>query len=249
MRFTSFLIESRKNEILTEKHDLVLQKVLDAVDNGHVEYSDTKIAFDIGQMTDSPKLRGLKLVIRPGAEDSVKLGQAKDESFAIVITTKGDMPGRQDIDTFLATKPVYAGFKRAFKTYVSKYHDHDKEYDPSNTDKRVQSNSREGFEGAYNDLMTAASKHHKKYTDAIAEIDKEMGMIANVGRKKALELAKDNLRDEYIGKNAKEFISKIYGLPEADFNNHLDKQWKEKLEARLTSFYNGNYGNSGSVQK
>lgn len=242
MRFTSFLIESRKNEILTEKHDLVLQKVLDAVDNGHVEYSDTKISFDIGQMTNSPKLQGLKLVIRPGGEDSVKLGQAKDESYAIVITTKGDMPGRQDIDTFLATKPVYAGFKKAFKTYVSKYHDHEKEYEPSATDLQVKSNSREGFEESYNDLMTAASKHFKKYTDSVAEIDKEMSQIANVGRKKALELAKENLRDEYIGKNAKEFISKIYALPEAEFNQHLDKAWKEKLESRLTSFYNGQVG-------
>ncbi len=244
MRFKSYLIETHQHKVLlNEKHDLVLQKVLDAVDNGHVEYSDSKIMFDIGDMADSPKLRGLKLVIRPGKEESVKLGKQKTgDGYAIVVTTKGEMPGRQDIDTYLSQRAIFSGFKRAYKTYVNKFHDHDAEYEPSATEVKVKANSREGFEGSYNDLLQTINDQNKKYTDAIAEIDSEMDKIANVGRKQALELAKENLRDEYLGKSAKEFISKILALPGAEFAQHLDKEWKAKLENRLTSFYNGNYG-------
>lgn len=243
MRLTDYLIETHKNaRPLMEKHELVLQKVIDAVDHGHVEYGDSKIAFDIGDISDTPKLRGLKLVIRPAGENSIKLGQSKDGNYAIVIHTTGDMPGRQDIDTFLASKEIYAGFRRAYEKYVKNFHDHDKEYEENETQQRVAANSRDNFEGAYNELLQGIGEHSKKYTDAVKEIDKEMDKIANVGRKKSLELAKDNLKMEYLGKDAKEFVSKVMQLPQAEFTKHLDKEWKEKLESRLANYYGSSYG-------
>lgn len=242
MRFTSYLIETHnKPKIINEKHDLVLQKVLDAVDNGHVEYGDNKISFDIGDMSDTPKLQGLKLIIRAGNSNDIKLGRDRDGNYAIVIHTTEAMPAREQIDTFLAGKKIYTGFKKAYEQYVKNFHDHDKEYEPNDTETKLKANSRDSFEGTYNDLITAVREQHKKYTEATAEIDKELGKIANVGRKKALELAKEKLRDDYLGKNEKEFISKIMALPEAKFAQHLDKEWKAKLEARLTSFYNSSY--------
>jgi len=242
MRFTNYLIESHKaQKLLNEKHDLVMQKVLDAVDNGHVEYSDSKIMFDIGEISDTPKLRGLKLVIRPGREDQIKLGKNKDGVYAIVIDTKEAMPGRQQIDSFLASKKIYSGFQREYKKYVSKHHDHTKEYEPSDTETKLSVNSRETFEEKYNDLLTAVSGQHEQYTKATQEIDKELDQIANVGRKTALNMAKENLKKEYLGKDAKEFVSKVLALPEAEYVKHLEKEWKEKLESRLAGYYTSNY--------
>lgn len=243
MRFTKFLIESKQAEkILHEKHDLVLQKVLDAVDNGHVDYSDERILFDIGEISDTPQLRGLKMVIRSGGENNIRLAKAKDSNYAIVIDTTEQLPNRQDIDTFLARKEVYSGFKRAYERYAKKYHDKNKVYEPNETQQQVNANSREAFETNYNDLIKAIGSHHQKYSQAVAEIDKELGSIANVGRKQALELAKNKLRDEYLGKDDKEFLSKVLNLPEAGFHKHLDKTWKSKLEGRLGSYYKSTYG-------
>lgn len=243
MRFTSYLIETHKHaRTLMEKHELVLQKVIDAVDNGHVEYGDSKISFDIGDISDTPQLSGLKLVIRPAASDEIKLGRDKDGRYAIVINTTSDMPGRMDIDTFLASKPIYAGFQKAYETYVKNYHDHSKEVTPNATQQKVAANSRENFEGAYTGLMHAIGEHTKKYHDSIKQIDAEIDKIANIGRKKTLELAKDNLRDEFLGKDAKEFVAKVMKLPAAEFTKHLDKTWKEKLESRLSNYFTSTYG-------
>lgn len=242
MRFTSYLIETHNTpHTLMEQHELVLQKVIDAVDNGHVEYGDSKISFDIGNISDTPQLRGLKLVIRPAQHDDIKLGRAKDGTYAIVIHTTEDMPGRKDIDTFLASKPIYAGFRRAYEKYVKNFHDHSKKYEPNETQQKVAANSRDNFEGSYTELMQAVAEHNKKYTDSIKEIDKEMDKIANVGRKKTLELAKEQLKADYLGKNAKEFVSKVMQLPQADFTKHLEKEWKEKLESRLVNYYGSTY--------
>lgn len=238
MRFTSYLIETHKHQKpLMEKHELVLQKVIDAVDDGHVEYADSKISFDIGDISDTPQLSGLKLVIRPAASDEIKLGRAKDGGYAIVINTTSDMPGRMDIDTFLASKPIYTGFQKAYETYVKNHYDRTKEVQPNETQQKITANSRENFEGSYTSLLHAIGEHTKKYHESVKQIDTEIDKIANVGRKKTLELAKENLRDEFLGKDAKEFVSKVLKLPEADFTKHLDKTWKEKLESRLRNYF------------
>src|SRR5690606_25757574 len=156
MRFTNYLLEMyQQQQTLMEKHDLVLQKVIDAVDHAHVDYSESKISFDIGAISDTPQLRGLKLVIRPAKTDDIKLGRNKDGDFAIVINTTGDMPGRQDIDTFLAGKEIYAGFKNAYEDYIQNHHDRSKEVEPNEVQKWVSANSRENFEAAYIDLVRA----------------------------------------------------------------------------------------------
>lgn len=238
MKFSQFLIEGRATRItLNEKHELVLQKILDAVDDGHVEYTDSLISFDIGVMIDAPQLKGLKLVIRKSPNDSIRLGKGKDDNYAIVIDTSDELPGRQDIDTFLAGKKLYSGFKKAYDTYVSNYHDRDKKYEPNSTEAKLNANSRDSFEGSYTALIKAAESQRRQYIQAVAEIDKELSGTANVGRKKALELAKHRLKDDYLGKTDKEFIGKILALPEAEFVKNLDKEWKAKLESRLSSYF------------
>lgn len=239
MKFSQFLIEQHTaRKLLNEKHELVLQKIIDAVDDGHVEYSDSKISFDVGVMTDSPQLRGLKLVIRQAHTDSIKLGQSKDGEYTIVIDSSKELPGRQDIDTFLASKPIYSGFKTAYETYIMNHHDRDKEYEPNDTTTKLTANSRDSFEENYKTLTDAVATQREQYTKAVAELDKDLDSTANIGRKKAIELAKDRLKDDYLGKTSKEFVAKILALPEADFAKNLDKEWNAKLESRLVGYFN-----------
>ena len=241
MRFTQFLIETHQiTAILNEKYDLVLQKIVDAVDNGHVDYSAGKISFNIGELTDTPKLRGLKLVIRPGETENIRLGRDKDGKSVIVIDITEALPERKEIDTFLASKKVYR-FEKAYEEYVKNHHDHNAEYEDNATQSNLKYNERDTFEDSYNTLIDGIQGHARSYTQATGEIDKELGKVANVGRKTALDLAKNKLRDDYFGQDEKQFISKVLALPEADFVKHLNKDWKSKLEARLASYYKSNY--------
>lgn len=240
MRFISYLIENR-TEVLTEKHDLVLQKVIDALDNSHVDYSPTKITFDVGDVSNTPKLKGLKLVIRPGQTNEVKLGKSRDGVFAIVVSTTEDLPGRQEIDSFLSSSNIYSGFKNAYTQYVQNFHDHDKDYEPSDSEVEISLNNRNGFESSYNDLIDAIRNHTKQYEDSVKELDAEEQRVANIGRKKTIEVAKSNLRTEYLGADGNEFATKVLKLPQADFAKHLNKEWKEKLQARLVNYFNQNF--------
>ncbi len=239
MNFTNYLIEMHKSEqILTENHELLLQKLIDALDYSHVDYDASKISFDIGSVTGTPKLNGLKVVIRPSSEDSIRLGRDANGGYAIVVDTTKDMPSRADIDTFLSAKDIYGGFSKAYKQYVKKYFDSEKEYEPSSTEKSLQTNSREGFEDGYETLIAAIRANAEQYSKAAKDIDSQLGNMGNVGKKASLALAKQNLKDDYFGKSEKEFLSKVYALPEAEFSKILSPEWKEKLESRLKQFYN-----------
>lgn len=225
-------------KILKENHELVLQKMIDALDYSHVDYDSSKIMFDLGAVAGTPKLSGLKVVIRPSNTDSIRLGKSSNGDFAIVVDTTKDMPNRSDIDSFLSNKDVYSGFAKAYKQYVTNHFDSSKEYDQTPTEKSLEINSREGFEDGYEKLIAAIRNNVQEYQKAIKEIDSQLGTMGNIGRKASLELAKNNLRDDYFGKTEKEFLSKVYALPEAEFLKILSPEWKEKLESRLRQFYN-----------
>ncbi len=75
MSFINYLIEQKEIQVLTEKHDLVLQQIIDAIDSSHIDYSEDNIRFDIGSVTGQPKLKGLGLLIRKAQEDQVRLGK------------------------------------------------------------------------------------------------------------------------------------------------------------------------------
>lgn len=239
MSFKHYLIESHSTRLL-EKHDIVLQQIIDALDNGHVDFSDDKITFDIGTLINQPKLKGLGVAIRKGNAKAVRLGQNKDGGHSIVIDTD-KMPARQDIDGLMASKDVYGQFGTAYNKYMNTYFDKTKEYDVSDTEKFLQHNNRDGFEGFYQDLLKGIEDHTSQFTSAVSELDKELDSNAHTGRKMALEQAKKKLRDEYIGATDKDFISKILKLPQAEFSNNLDKTWKSKLEGRLGSYYTSKF--------
>lgn len=238
MNFKNYLIETHLAErILHENHELVLQKMIDSLDYSHVDYDTSKIMFDMGSVTGTPKLSGLKVVIRPSSQDAIRLGRNGEGNYTIVVDTTSDMPNRADIDTFLSGKEVYAGFAKVYQQYVSKHFDGSKEYDQTPTEKSLEINSREGFEDGYENLIASLRNTTKQYQDATKELDNKIKSMGNIGKKASLELAKGKLRDDYFGKSEKEFLSKVYGMDDANFVNMLSPEWKQKLESRLTQYY------------
>lgn len=241
MSFKNYLIEQHSHKLL-ERHDIVLQQIIDMIDSGHIDYAEDKVDFDIGTLIGQPKLKGLGVAIRKSADKSkkVRLGQREDGGYAIVIDTD-EIPVRQDIDALLSSKDVYGQFGSAFNRYMKTYFDKTKEYDSTKNEVLAQTNNRDAFEGYYSELLKGIGEYRTEYDSAVGEIDKELGTVAHSGRKLSLELAKQKLRDEYIGATDKDFISKVMKLPNAKFGDNLNKDWKAKLEARLGSYYGANF--------
>lgn len=239
MSFINYLIEQKEIQVLTEKHDLVLQQIIDAIDSSHIDYSEDNIRFDIGSVTGQPKLKGLGLLIRKAQEDQVRLGKKGDE-YCIVIDAES-LPSRKELDIFLSGQEVYGQFANAYQSYMTNYFDKTKEYDITDTQRKLATNNRDSFEEYYTKLLQAITDHTGQYETALGDIDSQVAAMGNHGKKLALELAKENLRNEFIGKDSNDFVSKVLKLPGAEFVNDLDKTWKEKLESRLSSLYSGKY--------
>jgi hypothetical protein len=240
MNFKSFLINNNKT-ILNENHELTLQKIIDSIDDKHVDYSDNKITFDVGEVAEIPKLKGLNIIIRKSNKDSVRLGKDTNGRYSIVVDSSSKLPDRTDIDKFLSSVKIYKGVSQAYKKYINLYFDNKKESKLTDTEENVLLNNRTSFEDAYNSIIKNIRDKHDEYTATIAEIDKELHKNANVGKKHSLELAKNKIKNEYIGKDSNEFLSKVKKLPAATILNKLDKEWLAKFDSRIKSFYNTNY--------
>jgi hypothetical protein len=242
MRLIQYLVE-QSNQKLLENHELVLQQVIDGIDDGHVDCAEDRMTFNIGNLINQPKLKGLDVIVRkmaPG-ESPIRLAQNKDGNFVIVIDTD-ELPNRSDLDSYLSSKEIYGGFGQAYNSYIGKHFDPTKEYDKNDTEKHLDFNNRDGFEKSFMELLKGIEDTNGKYNQSLTELDKEGENVAHHGRKQTLELARQNLRDEYIGKDAKEFIAKVLKLPQAEFSNSLDKTWRGKLDSRLSNYYDSKFG-------
>ena len=118
MNFKSFLINNNKT-ILNENHELTLQKIIDSIDDKHVDYSDNKITFDVGEVAEIPKLKGLNIIIRKSNKDSVRLGKDTNGRYSIVVDSSSKLPDRTDIDKFLSSVKIYKGVSQAYKKYIN----------------------------------------------------------------------------------------------------------------------------------
>lgn len=244
MKFSQYLIENkaqRDSKILLEKSDLVLQQIVDAIDGGHIDSAEDSMSFSIGDLIGQPTLRALNMMIRKNAkgDKQVRLGQGKNGNYSIVIDTD-KLPGRDGLDGFLSTTDMYTGFQNAYAKYMDSYHDRTKEYDSNVTQKQLEANSRDSFEDNYSKLIAAITAQSGKYNDSLSQLG-DGSDLANPGKKHALELARKNLLSDFIGADEKDFMAKALKLPEAEFTNLLDKDWKGKLDSRLSGYYKSKY--------
>ena len=81
---TVTLKEYITSRILTEQSnvevnaDLIYQKLLDVLDNAHIDFDDDEISFHIGRVIKNSKIN-ISMVIRPGDSDVVRLGKNTED--------------------------------------------------------------------------------------------------------------------------------------------------------------------------
>lgn len=230
--FKTFLIESE------EKANLLLHKIIDMVDDAHVEYSDEKISMNIGSMTKNSELRNLELVIRKSKSYSARLAKNKNNSNISIVIDTSSIPERKDIDNFLSKANNSKNFVKLFNEYLAKYHSGDTPHDKlSSYEKSKTYNTKEQFDKEYDKLNKYIRDKLEEYNKVKTDIENQIKSTHLAGRKHTLELSLKHLEKEYIGNSAKEFISIMLKGFSGEFVEHLSPENKKKLMSRLTSYY------------
>ncbi len=228
--FQNFFLTERASTVA----DMIYQKVLDNLDTGFVDHSPERIETHIGRLIKNSKYN-VYLVIRKSDVNSVKLGKRKDdESYAIVVDVKTNLPGRKEIDDFLSDNQQLASkFKDKLKLYLEKYYDESGEVVKTNYEEATEAN--DSVDDMYDKIVAELKSKITEFREMTADLEKKT-QTSNLGRQKAAELAIKKLAKDHFGDNFKEFLSKCK-KEYSEFWSDLSKENRAKLESRLESFY------------
>lgn len=237
MRFKEFLIEvTNKSKPVNNEVDIIYQSLLDNLDDGHMDSSKEKLAFNIGNITKNSAYNNLSFVIRTGKKPAIRLGKDTNGKSAIVVDTKGRVPNRQKIIAFLESAEHSKQIKTALKKYLDKHHEYDSKVDPkTGYEKKKAANT--NFEGGYEKLIKAIDKKIENYNSAKGHLTDKHNKSANVGKREITQAAMRQLFDDEVGGSFESFKSIVLKLPEAAFIKSLEAEAKTKVLARLESYY------------
>lgn len=209
------------------------QSMTGALDTSHVDKRENGFQFNVGALSGFGSLSGLDIRLVQGDELSVKLGKLKDSDKYVILVTTPELPNRMDIDKFFdEDESLMNKVLDAMEQYQEV---NSTEYDPSTAEKSEELYKPEKFEEHYDTLVDAINMKKEEYTKAIESL--QSSNTVNAFRKASKEDAVAKLKDDYFGKNVKEFTKKIMKYPEADFIQYLNKEMKDKLFKRLEGLY------------
>lgn len=233
MNFLEFLKEAHQP---TKAH-IILQKIVDMVDNGHMEYDKTKMLINLGKLIKDSRFYDLFILIRKGKEDNVRLGKNKmDDKVSIVIDTTY-YPQRQNIHKLFSKEEVVNGFEREFNKYLKSHHEDTEHENKTHHETSKDVNSVRGFETNFKDLESKISDTIKDYRAAEKELKSKFGNSALPSHKATYEAAVERLKKDTIGSTSKEFATKMLKLADSKYMNHIDNDNKKKLMNRLMGYY------------
>lgn len=234
MSFIKFLKES------TNHSNVVLQQVLDNLDDGHVDYTDSKITVNIGNIIKKSKFNNLFIIIHKAKESSVKLAKMKDGAYAIVITTAKDLPKRQEIDSFISNHDTI--HKKVLKE-ISKYFSRN-DFSTSKTKTSYESskdtNNVDNFEKMYADIVSKISDKIEEYKKTSHTLNQQYLTTNNNSKKQTIKRAIANIKKETIGDSKSSFNGLVKKIMSGDEFDALDKEMKTKLMTRIESYYENN---------
>lgn len=213
---------------------LVLQKIIDMVDDGHVDYSDDKININVGRLIKNKNFYNFLLIIRKSNTANIRLGTDNSDNYVIVIDTK-TLPKREKIDSFLSHARYFDKIVNGIKAYLSNHYAESDADEETSYEKRKSSNSRESFEENYSKIKDNINGLIEEYKKSKQSLERELEETGSPSKKEMINQAIKKLRDDILGSNAKEFINKM--IKDNEFINHLDKEWKNKLTSRLEDYY------------
>ncbi len=232
MKFKQFLIEESTKH---SRHELTFHKLLSAIDTAHVDKKDGYYEFNLGMVVKDSKLNNLMMRVQSGGE-GVKLGQHQDGRMFVTVFVK-KLPERGNIDSMLdRDDKTLQGFVQALTRFFNEYPQDEEADKLTSHEQRERMGSKRSFESKYAELLTSIDKKFEEYLAAVKEVE-QYSTSANAFKRTAAESAKNKLKNDYFGKNQKEFVKKMLKLPEAEFIVHLDKEIIKKLTKRLENYY------------
>lgn len=246
----SNLKEYISERLLAEKNNaelhsgLIFQKILDVLDNAHIDFGEDRIEFHIGRLTKNSGI-DLKCVIRNSQDDAVRLGRDQEGDLCVVVDTPDKLPVRSEIDSFLAKDRGRAqGMRSSIAEYLRDHHGV-KEAPSTKTryEEEADANTSANFENRYEVAVKQVKELMNEYRGVVAELT-TAGETEDYGKKATVEAAKKHLAKEYFGEDAEGFKKIARGLMSKDssgentgFANNLSKENKDRLDNRLESFY------------
>lgn len=217
---------------------LVLQKIIDMVDDGHVDYDTKKIRINVGRLIKDKRYNNLDIYIVKGNED-IKVGRHSDDNRHAIFIYATTLPKRENIDDFLSDGQRAAKFKASFvKFFNDAVFDESDDNDGSDYEKASSLNNRTSFEKSYIELVAKLNNMMGEFNMAKKELDDRMEKASeDLGHKEVINMSITKLKREMLGSNVNEFKSKAIDLYGKEQYKLLDKDFKSKLDARLTDYY------------
>jgi hypothetical protein len=236
MRFKQYLLLEYSKSVANEI-DLIYQKLLDNLDNGHIDTSEKELSFNMGKIMKDSAYNNLVFKIRAGQKPDVRLGKDNKSGKSLIVVDKsGAVPAREKVMSFLENAKYADRIKKSIKRYLERHHEFGAEVDPATGYEKKKATNAD-FEGGYDKLVKAIDKKLENYGMAKGHLKNEHEKTANLAKKEIAQAAMRSLFDEEFGGTFEAFKSIALKLPEAQFAKQLDGEQKNKLMARLESYY------------
>lgn len=235
--FVSHILESQSVE--TEAM-IVLRKIIDMVDDGHVDYSSNKIKINVGKLIKNKKYDNLVIYIKAGKTD-YKLGRHKNDNKYAMFFYTPKLPQRENIDDFLSDQTRSSKFKETFLKFFNDavFEDNGKD---SEYEKSTNLNQRNAFEKSYIELVDKLNKQYEHYESATKEIQNKIdNSNHDLGHHEVLKISLNKLKKDMVGSNVQEFKSKAIDLYGKENYKLLNSEYRTKLDSRLSDYYEQKY--------
>jgi hypothetical protein len=234
MKFKQFLVESEKQ--FETQVELIFQKLLDSLDESHIDIGDDRVQFNVGKIIKDSTLNNLSVVIRANSGDNTRLGTDSSGRHAIVIDTTKNLPNREKVVKYIKSAELAEKFKKQVAKYLEKHYDSDAKVEPSTShEKNKQINS--GVEKHYDDLVKAINAKMDDYRGSHDILRRKHKSTGSAGEQEIITSAMSQLKRDLFGHSEKEFMGIALKLPQAEFIQHLAPEAKKKILSRLSSYY------------
>jgi hypothetical protein len=238
--FKKFLLnEAQQRKAIENEAIIVLRKVIDMVDDGHVDYSDNRIHMNIGKLIHDKKYNNLDMFIVKSDKNGMQVGRhSAEERHAIFILTP-KLPARDKIDDFLEHKERVSNFKGVFSKFLNDaVLDATDSHEGTRVEQTNKLNTREEFENLYNTMVAELDKVFSQYLNAKKDIYNRIEKASNeMGQREILKASALRLRKEMLGATVEDFKRKAIQIVGPEKFKMLNKEFRTKLESRLESFY------------
>jgi hypothetical protein len=237
--FKFFLLKEYYDQSVENEAMIILQKIIDMVDDGHIDYSEKSVKINIGKLIKDKKYSKLNLYIVKGSDKDVKIGKHKTDDHHTIFVYAHAIPKREDIDKFLLNKEQTTNFKSVFKKFFDNtVFDEHGEDEASEYEKTHEINTRESFEKLYSEMIAKLEDTHSDYQTAKSDIDKQSDEVGDdLGRKEVFSMSLAKLKSEFLGGSESDFKKKA--IEQFGLENYklLNPEYKTKLESRIKDYF------------